>query len=183
MSASSDARAGALQQITAPAEVTVALRRELVRCWVDVTNGGGAVGFLPPITTHDIEPTAAALVEGLHPLWSRLLVASDEAGITGWVTLERENHPLVRHWATVKRLQTHPRARKRGVASALMTLARTVALDELGLEQLHLTARGGLGLERFYERLGWRIIGRHPGALRVAPGDDRDEIHMVLAPL
>jgi hypothetical protein len=48
----------------------------------------------------------------------------------------------------------------------------------LGFEALHLTVRGGLGLEEFYKRLGYREIGRLPGALRVAPGDDRDEVLM-----
>jgi hypothetical protein len=38
--------------------------------------------------------------------------------------------------------------------------------------------RGGLGLERFYDRLGYREVGRLPGALRVAADDDRDEILM-----
>lgn len=38
----------------------------------------------------------------------------------------------------------------------------------------------GLRLERFYEHLGWREIGRWPGALRLAPDDDRDEILMCL---
>jgi hypothetical protein len=46
-----------------------------------------------------------------------------------------------------------------------------------------LAARGGVGLEDFYGRLGWKEIGRWPGALRLAPGDDRDEILMILAPL
>lgn len=40
--------------------------------------------------------------------------------------------------------------------------------------------RGGMGLEGFYERLGWEIVGRWPAALRLAPGDDRDEVLMVL---
>jgi GNAT superfamily N-acetyltransferase len=172
-----------IEQITDSSQVGPALRRELIQCWVDVTNSGGAVGFLPPVTPHDIAPVATAMIDGLHPLWSRLLVARDRDGLAGWLALARENHPLVSHWATVKRLQTHPRCRARGIASTLMTRARDVARDELGLEQLHLTARSALGLERFYERLGWRIIGRHPSALRVAPGDDRDEIHMLLAPL
>jgi hypothetical protein len=38
-------------------------------------------------------------------------------------------------------------------------------------------------LERFYSRLGWEVTGRWPGALRFAPGDDRDEILMILATL
>jgi hypothetical protein len=50
---------------------------------------------------------------------------------------------------------------------------------DLGLEQLQLTVRGGTGLERFYGRFGYAVVGRHPGALRVAPGDDCDEIMMV----
>jgi hypothetical protein len=53
----------------------------------------------------------------------------------------------------------------------------------MGLEQLRLAVRGGTGLEHFYARLGWTVIGRWPGALRLAPGDDRDEILMLLTPL
>jgi catechol-2,3-dioxygenase len=56
-------------------------------------------------------------------------------------------------------------------------------VDTTVVSQLHLAVRGGTGLERFYARLGWREIGRWPGALRLAPGDDRDEILMVLSPL
>lgn len=57
---------------------------------------------------------------------------------------------------------------------------REVAGGELGLEQLRLAARGGEGLEDFYGRLGWREVGRWPGALRLAPHDTRDEVLMLL---
>lgn len=57
---------------------------------------------------------------------------------------------------------------------------RNIARDELGLEQLHLAARGEEGLESFYSRLGWREVGRWPGALRLAPDDTRDEVLMLL---
>jgi GNAT superfamily N-acetyltransferase len=90
---------------------------------------------------------------------------------------------VVPHWGTVKRVQTRPDFRGRGIGTALMHRVREVARDELGLEQLHLEARGGEGLEDFYGRLGWREIGRWPGALRLAPDDDRDEILMLLTPL
>ena len=40
-----------------------------------------------------------------------------------------------------------------------------------------------MGLEEFYGRLGWREIGRWPGALRFGASDDRDEVLMLLAPL
>lgn len=64
-----------------------------------------------------------------------------------------------------------------------MRRLRQIARDEMGLQQLHLAVRGGMGLEAFYARLGWREIGRWPGALRLSPTDDRDEVLMVLKPL
>ena len=45
-----------------------------------------------------------------------------------------------------------------------------------GWEFLSLTARGGTGVDAFYRGLGYTEVGRLPGAIRVAPGDDRDEI-------
>lgn len=50
---------------------------------------------------------------------------------------------------------------------------------ELGLEELHLTVRDGIGVDAFYLALGFREVARIPRALRVAPGDDRDEIYLV----
>jgi len=50
-----------------------------------------------------------------------------------------------------------------------MNQARQVARDKMGLKQLHLAVRGGVGLEHFYSRLGWQQAGRWPGALRLAP--------------
>jgi hypothetical protein len=34
-------------------------------------------------------------------------------------------------------------------------------------------------VERFSERFGYMIVGRHPGAIRLAPGDDRDELILI----
>jgi GNAT superfamily N-acetyltransferase len=80
-------------------------------------------------------------------------------------------------------VQTHPRFRRHGIGAGLMNRVRQIAAEEMGLEQLHLAARGGMGLEQFYGRLGWEEIGRWPGALRFGPDDDRDEVLMLLAPL
>lgn len=38
---------------------------------------------------------------------------------------------------------------------------------------------GGAGVERFYERFGYTIVGRHPGAIRLAPGEDRCELILI----
>jgi GNAT superfamily N-acetyltransferase len=172
-----------VRQLTHPGEASAGLRTQLVHCWVTVSNAGGAVGFLPPADSTAISSVVAELIAGLDPRCSRLLLALDGAVLAGWLGIQRDLNPLVAHWGTIGRLQTHPAFRGRGIASALMTQAREVAREEMGLEQLHLALRDGTGLERFYERLGWQVVGRWPGALRVAQGDDRDEVLMILAPL
>ncbi|MFI8828736.1 GNAT family N-acetyltransferase [Streptomyces sp. NPDC053431] len=170
-----------LTQITRAHEVGPDLRRQLVDCWVAVTNAGGAAGFpFPPVREDDVVPVADELLGSLDPSCSRLVVAEYDGALAGWVVLRRDPFRLVAHWGTVHHLQTHPSFRGRGVGSALMRELRKVARDELGLEQLRLAARGGMGLEDFYGRLGWRETGRWPGALRFAPDDTRDEVLMLL---
>jgi GNAT superfamily N-acetyltransferase len=175
-----------LMPIADPAGLTSALRQQLIDCWIAVSNAGGAAGFpFPPVDSHHVAPVADELIGRLHPDRLRLLLAlaCHDHALLGWVALARTPGRLVGHWATVQHLQTHPSHRGRGVGSALMRRLHQLARDELGMEQLHLAVRGGMGLERFYTRLGWREIGRWPGALRMAPGDDRDEVLMVLKPL
>lgn len=173
-----------LVQITDPRDVAPELRRELIDCWVTVTNTGGAAGFpFPPVSENDVTPVVDKLLSRLDPQQSRLLVARANGLLAGWVILNRDPYRLVGHWGTVHHLQTRPAFRGRGIGSALVHELRKIARDELGLEQLHLAARGGEGLEDFYGRLGWREIGRWPGALRLAPDDTRDEVLMILAPL
>ncbi len=172
------------RQVTEPGQLAARERRELVACWVAVTNSGGAAGFpFPPVSAGQVDPVAGELIGGLAPGRSRLLLATAGGALAGWVSLQRSVNPVIAHWGTIRHLQTHPGFRGRGLGAALMGLARRVARDEMVLEQLRLAARGGTGLESYYQRLGWREIGRWPGALRLAPGDDRDEILMVLTPL
>jgi predicted N-acetyltransferase YhbS len=77
-------------------------------------------------------------------------------------------------------VQTALAYRGRGVGQALMGEVARSAREDLGLEQLHLELRAGLGLEAFYGRLGWQEVGRWPGALRLAEHDRRDEVLMLL---
>ncbi|WP_172387938.1 GNAT family N-acetyltransferase [Streptomyces sp. MNP-20] len=170
-----------LHQVTSARDIDAHVRQALLECWVDVTNDGGAAGFpLPPIGTQQAAPALDTLIEGLAPHTSRLLTAWDGSELVGWLHLRRDSSPLTAHWGTVHHVQTHPSMRGRGIGAALTAHAHRVAAHEMGLEQLHLAARAGAGLETFYARLGWREIGRWPGALRLAPGDDRDEILMLL---
>jgi GNAT superfamily N-acetyltransferase len=173
-----------LGQCFDPAQVSAGLRQDIIDCWITVSNAGGAAGFpFPPVDASIVAPVADGLIAGLSPDSSRLIFARAGDALAGWVYLWRRRDPVIAHWGTVSHLQTLPALRGQGVGRALMMSARQIARQEMGLEQLHLAARGGMGLERFYARLGWREIGRWPGALRLAPDDDRDEILMILTPL
>lgn len=167
-----------------PAQVSAGLRQDIIDCWITVTNAGGAAGFpFPPVDAGIVAPVADDLIASLSPGRSRLIVARAGGALAGWVLLRRHREPVIAHWGTISHLQTLPACRGQGVGGTLVMSARQIARQEMGLEQLHLAARGGMGLERFYARLGWREIGRWPGALRLAPDDDRDEILMILTPL
>ncbi|GAB1340413.1 hypothetical protein ACE1SV_70030 [Streptomyces sp. E-15] len=173
-----------LVQLTDARDITPELRRQLIDCWIAVTNSGGAAGFpFPPVRDDDVEPVADKLLSRLHPRHSRLVTARFDDALVGWVVLNRDPHRLVGHWGTVHHLQTHPGFRGLGVGSALMRELRKIARNDLGLEQLRLAVRGEEGLEDFYSRLGWREVGRWPRALRLAPDDTRDEVLMLLDPL
>jgi GNAT superfamily N-acetyltransferase len=179
-----------LHQLTSPREATPALKRALAGCWVEVTNAGGAAGFpFPPIDLAQAAGAVDSLAGSLAPETSRILMAttgeSAEDGLVGWLHLRRDPFRPAAHWGTLQHVQTRPAVRGRGYGTVLMTEVRRIARDEMGLEQLHLAARGGAGLEAFYARHGWQEVGRWPRALRFAPdsSDDRDEVLMLLDPL
>ncbi|MFD9903797.1 GNAT family N-acetyltransferase [Streptomyces sp. NPDC059063] len=176
-----------IQQVTMPCDVTPELRQALAECWIEVTNAGGAAGFpFPPVDAATVMPALDGIIDLLSPDTSRLLTATMADELVGWLNVRRDRFELIAHWGTLHHVQTRPAVRGHGVGRGLVNEVRRIARDEMGLEQLHLAARGDEGLEDFYGRLGWKEIGRWPGALRLAPGDDRDdrdEVLMVLAPL
>jgi GNAT superfamily N-acetyltransferase len=79
------------------------------------------------------------------------------------------------HWRLLKRVMVDPKRQGCGYGRELLAEADRIARG-WGLAGLRLTARGGQGLERFYSSCGYTEVGRVPGAIRVAPGDDRDDI-------
>ena len=165
-------------EVSAVASVDETLRRQLLTCWTDVTNAGGAVGLVPPVTQDDIAPTLDDVVRRVREGRALLALLTVDGRTAGWAVLVRAASPLRRHWATVLRVQVHPGLQGLGLGRVLMAGIHEIARSD-GLEFLHLGARDGTGADGFYRRLGYREVGRLPGAVRVAPGDDRDEILLV----
>ena len=155
------------------------LRADLLDTWIAATDAGGAVGFAPPAP---VELVAETLDKAL----GRVAAGLDLLGVlhtgeryAGMGLLVDRGSALQAHWRTVLRVMVHPQHQGNGAGRVLMEGLRGSAVD-LGLEQLQLTIRDGLGLEHFYEPLGYRVVGRHRSAVRVAEDDYRDEIMLVL---
>ncbi len=156
-----------------------AFHEVLVNIWTDVSNAGGAVGFVPPVTSTDVLPVALEAFTKAMGEWSHLLIAYLDDEPIGLTFLEQRPGPLFRHWATIKRLQIHPSHQGKGYGTCFLEEIERIGKNDLGFEQVHLTARGGTGTETFYERQGYVIVARIPGVIRVAEDDDREEIYLI----
>ncbi|GLW10419.1 N-acetyltransferase [Microtetraspora sp. NBRC 13810] len=162
-------------------DLTPALVDELIDCWTQVTNAGGAVGFVPPVSAGDIRPTAEALFARCRPGGTDRLLAGfdDETGdLSCWLVLADNGSPLRAHWRWLLKVMVHPKRQGTGLGLELMRAADEAAA-RLGVESLHLVCRGGTGVDRFYAGAGYTEVGRIPRAIRVTPGDDREEIYLV----
>lgn len=157
------------------------LRDELCDLWVAVTNAGGAIGFVPPVAAEDVRPDLMAHLAAVDAGGTRLLVGRDEKGtVAAAAFLVRNGHRLKRHWCNVNTVMVHPALQGDGHGRALMAAVAEAARRMPGVTALRLTCRGGLGLERFYERCGYREVGRRPGAIKVAEDDLRDDVELWL---
>ncbi|THA70841.1 N-acetyltransferase [Streptomyces sp. A0958] len=157
------------------------VRDGIAALWADVSNAGGAVGFVPPVTAEDVRPELVKHLVAMAEGRTRLLVGYDEDGtIAATAFLARNTHRLMTHWLWAYTVMVHPRHQGRGYGRDLMAAAADAARATDGIEAIRLTCRGGTGADRFYTACGYKEVGRVPGAIRVADGDDRDDIIMLL---
>ena len=53
-------------EVRAVSTVDDDLRHQLLSCWTDVSNAGGAVGFVPPVVAADVAPVLDRLLDGVR---------------------------------------------------------------------------------------------------------------------
>lgn len=159
--------------------LTDQLCAEIVDLWCAASNTGGAVGFVGQVSPDDVWPTARAEFAAVDAGRDRLLVGYEGERVVAMLFITNNNFFLKDHWRILKRVMIHPDRQGHGYGMVLVREAERVG-RAMGLAALHLTVRDGAGVERFYARCGYKEVGRLPGALRVADGDDRDEILMWL---
>ena len=134
---------------------------ELADVLADCVAGGASVSFMAPF------PSAQALaffrkVEGSVAKGDTvLLVASLKGKIVGTVQLGLDTPPNQPHRADIKKLLVHRRARRHGLAKALMAAAETEARRR-GRILLTLDTQCGSTAERLYRDLGYTLFGIVP---------------------
>jgi GNAT superfamily N-acetyltransferase len=160
-------------------ELTDDLRARIVALWVAVTNAGGAVGFVAPVRAEEVWPVAERAFDGVAAGIDRVILGLDGDEVVALLFVVDNRFGFKDHWRVLMRVMVTPHGRERGLGSALMRTAEALG-RKAGLAGLQVTVRGGMGIENFYAKLGYREVGRLPGALRIGPGDDRDEIYMWL---
>jgi GNAT superfamily N-acetyltransferase len=134
----------------------------------DCVEGGASVSFMADL----------ALAEA-HEFWLKqagaedgraILVAQDAGGICGVVQVIPAWPPNQPHRADISKLLVHRRARRQGVAEALMCAAEGAA-REMGRTVLVLDTVTGGTAERLYERLGWIRVGIVPDFALMPDGE------------
>jgi GNAT superfamily N-acetyltransferase len=158
--------------LTTPAMVEPRVRNQLLECWREVSNAGGAVGFpFPPVSDGQVLSSIDTMVRSLDQQENRILLATVNGKLAGWLLLAGNSNELTAHWARVLRVQTALEFRNCGVGRALMEEVARAATEDLALEQLHLELRAGMGLEGFYQ--SW--LARNRTMARSSPAARRGQ--------
>jgi ribosomal protein S18 acetylase RimI-like enzyme len=135
---------------------------ELAAVLIDCVEGGASVSFMAPLTRERAEAFWRRVAEGVGRGDVSVIVARDSDGeIVGAVQLQTavpENQP---HRADVAKMLVHRRARRQGIAEALMRELEAVAVAR-GKTLLVLDAVTEGDAYRLYKRLGWQVVGDIP---------------------
>jgi ribosomal protein S18 acetylase RimI-like enzyme len=112
---------------------------------------------------------AAGAASGERRFWIARADAADPASVLGSVQLLLDMPPNGRHRADVVKLMVHPRARRQGLAEALLRHLEAQARQH-GRSLLVLDTLSGSDAQRLYQRLGWQLCGQIPGYAQLSDG-------------
>lgn len=151
-------------------------RAAVLDLWCAVNDDGGAVGFLPGAPRSAVTQALAAheeqMADGSAVAVLLRATGGSVVGLGFWVGAA---NPMLAHTRTGYRIMTDPTRRGRNLGRLLLAAMHRVARAR-AVELVTVGVRSGLGITRFYEGAGYDEVGRVPAAIRVAPGDDRDDI-------
>jgi GNAT superfamily N-acetyltransferase len=142
---------------------------------IDCVEGGASIGFMLPLARE----RALEFWRGVLASAARgeriVLVAEERATgeIVGTAQLVLAMPDNQQHRADIAKMQVRPKARRRGLAAALLEALEDLARDA-GKTLLVLDTLTGSDAARLYARLGWQRVGEIPGyALLPGGGEPR----------
>jgi ribosomal protein S18 acetylase RimI-like enzyme len=148
-----------VRQVGSDADVAGGLADVLVDC----VEGGASVSFMLPLQRERAENYWNSVLDSTARGERIVIVAAEEnsglvVGTVQVILTAPENQP---HRGEIAKMLVHRRARRRGVAEALMHAAEAAAL-QAGKTLLVLDTSSA-DAERLYDRLGWQRVGVIPG--------------------
>jgi ribosomal protein S18 acetylase RimI-like enzyme len=147
---------------------------ELAVLLVDAVKDNAGISFMAGL---QLDEAAAWWRETLSAASPRavVIVARDEQGVVGTVQLQPAWPPNQPHRADVAKLIVHRRARRRGIARALMQELERHARDQRFTLLLLDTCKDSAA-ERLYSSLGWIRVGEVPHFALNPDGSWRDTV-------
>ena len=142
---------------------------QLAALLIDAVDSGASVGFLPPLADTEALAYWRDVITAMREGSRALLVALENGGIQGSVQLALEMRANGDHRAEAMKLFVHRRARRRGLAKALMAEVESSA-RRLGRTLLLMDTRKGGEAEKMCESLGYTRFGEVPGYARSGNG-------------
>lgn len=153
-------------ELTRNPPVDDALVQRIAEVWTRVTNAGGAVGLVAPVTVAEVRRLARVELAPVAEGRDDLVVATRDGALLGFGLLVTEPYGTHRHVGTIRRLQRDPRVAGEGIGAAVLAELERAAADR-GLTLLALTVRGGSGREDFYTACGYRFDATLPDRLLI----------------
>jgi GNAT superfamily N-acetyltransferase len=126
----------------------------------DAVGSGASVSFMSPFSAAEAREWWGKTVADADPR-AIILVARDESGIVGSVSMHPAWPPNQPHRADIAKLLVHRRARRGGIARALMDEIERRA-QAAGFTLLVLDTVRGDPAEQLYTTSGWQRVGVIP---------------------
>ena len=127
----------------------------------DCVDGGASVNFVKPFGHEDAREFWRRVIASIRAGGTVMLAARHEGRLAGTVLLGIDTPPNQPHRADIKKLLVHRRARRHGLARALMAAAEAEARRG-GRQLLTLDTQCGSAAERLYHALGYTLLGIIP---------------------
>ncbi|MGJ5180345.1 N-acetyltransferase family protein [Bradyrhizobium oligotrophicum] len=140
---------------------TPAIRAALRAMLIETVAHGGSVSFMHPLSVDDADMFWRDSLAAVGRHERIVLGAFDDDDLVATVTLQLKLPPNQPHRAEIAKMMTRVSHRNRGIATALLRAAETLARQEQRTMLVLDTAEDG-GASPLYESLGFQLSGIIP---------------------